>query len=210
MSCPVPRCRLIRRIKRLQSATHPVDDLRPRSVARAKKAGYAPCAVDAVAPSASTAAPRAANPFLASNGDDDLIDDETLLLPEDLQRPQVGAVADGCATKRKACKNCTCGRAEREKAEEATGAGVKVNLTGAGQGAAVAWDGAGRVGREGRARERPCNVPRLTAPQMSRSTTPRPRVAAAHWETRSGAPRAPTGACHPSSRARRSSWLWTC
>jgi len=98
-------------------------------VARAKKAGYAPGAVDAVAPSASTAAPRAANPFLASNGDDDLIDDETLLLPEDLQRPQVGAVADGCATKRKACKNCTCGRAEREKAEEATGAGVKVNLT---------------------------------------------------------------------------------
>jgi hypothetical protein len=44
-------------------------------------------------------------------GDDELVDDDELLTEEDLQRP---APAEDCgvASTKKACKNCTCGRAE--------------------------------------------------------------------------------------------------
>lgn len=44
-------------------------------------------------------------------GDEELVDDDELLTEEDLQRP--APVEDcGVATTKKACKNCTCGRAD--------------------------------------------------------------------------------------------------
>lgn len=52
-------------------------------------------------------------------GDDDLIDEDVLV--DDIQMPApVAAKADegGCKPKRKACKNCSCGRREMEEAEE--------------------------------------------------------------------------------------------
>ncbi|KAK9804226.1 hypothetical protein WJX72_002259 [[Myrmecia] bisecta] len=52
---------------------------------------------------------------------DELLDDEELLTEEDKQRPAVPA-ADDCevgATGRKACKNCSCGRADMEAVVEA-------------------------------------------------------------------------------------------
>ncbi|XP_010420590.1 PREDICTED: anamorsin homolog isoform X3 [Camelina sativa] len=52
----------------------------------------------------------------------DLIDEDSLLTEEDLKKPQL-PVASGCATTKKACKNCVCGRAEIE--EKA----VKLGLT---------------------------------------------------------------------------------
>lgn len=62
----------------------------------------------------------------AADDDDELIDEDELLTEEDLKRPSVPAAADDCevgASGRKACKNCSCGRAEAEAA------GVKVELT---------------------------------------------------------------------------------
>lgn len=52
------------------------------------------------------------------DGDDeeDLIDDDEMLEPEDLEKP-VKTEKCGTATK-KACKNCTCGRAEMEEEEK--------------------------------------------------------------------------------------------
>ncbi|RKP34523.1 cytokine-induced anti-apoptosis inhibitor 1, Fe-S biogenesis-domain-containing protein [Dimargaris cristalligena] len=51
---------------------------------------------------------------------DDFIDEDDLLTEEDLARPDAAALSrpDDCATKRKACKNCSCGRAEEEEAQE--------------------------------------------------------------------------------------------
>jgi len=62
-------------------------------------------------------------------GDGDLIDDDALLTEEDRERPAIDA--SDCATKKRACKNCTCGRAEEEAAAEAAGAAstaVKLSL----------------------------------------------------------------------------------
>ncbi|WIA10712.1 hypothetical protein OEZ85_010887 [Tetradesmus obliquus] len=63
-------------------------------------------------------------------GDEDggeLLDDDELLTEEDRQRPAAAAKQDDCELgpggARKACKNCSCGRAEAEAA------GVKVELT---------------------------------------------------------------------------------
>ncbi|GBF96862.1 anamorsin [Raphidocelis subcapitata] len=61
-------------------------------------------------------------------GDGDLVDEEELLTEEDKLRPAPAAAAaagDDCevGAARKACKNCSCGRAEAEAA------GVKVQLT---------------------------------------------------------------------------------
>lgn len=47
---------------------------------------------------------------------EDLIDEESLLSEEDLKRPSLPSASDcEVSTKRKACKNCTCGRADLEE-----------------------------------------------------------------------------------------------
>ncbi|MBA0763931.1 hypothetical protein Gotri_013324, partial [Gossypium trilobum] len=46
----------------------------------------------------------------------DLIDEDSLLTEEDLKKPQLPPVGDcEVGSTRKACKNCTCGRAEQEE-----------------------------------------------------------------------------------------------
>ncbi|KAJ1394731.1 Methyltransferase type 11 [Sesbania bispinosa] len=48
--------------------------------------------------------------------DSDLIDEDSLLTEEDLKKPQLPPVGDcEIGSTRKACKNCTCGRAEEEE-----------------------------------------------------------------------------------------------
>nr|CAD2191601.1 unnamed protein product [Meloidogyne enterolobii] len=58
-----------------------------------------------------------------SVGDDDLIDEDALLEPKDLERPEqksgCGPAKEGGEQKKKrACKNCTCGLAELEDVED--------------------------------------------------------------------------------------------
>ncbi|KAK8650721.1 hypothetical protein V6N13_140348 [Hibiscus sabdariffa] len=57
------------------------------------------------------------NPLKIEMDDDsDLIDEDSLLTEEDLKKPQLPLVGDcEVGTTRKACKNCTCGRAEQEE-----------------------------------------------------------------------------------------------
>lgn len=50
------------------------------------------------------------------------IDDEALLTEED-KEGKVGDKGEDCTTRRRACKNCVCGRAELEKKMEAEGLG---------------------------------------------------------------------------------------
>jgi len=54
------------------------------------------------------------------NDDDDLVDEDTLLTEEDLKAPEI-PVADNCGVAKKACKNCSCGRAEIEAKQEEAG-----------------------------------------------------------------------------------------
>lgn len=60
-------------------------------------------------------------------GDEELVDDEELLTEEDRQRPAAASKQDDCEIgaggARKACKDCTCGRADAEAR------GEKVELT---------------------------------------------------------------------------------
>ncbi|VFQ70552.1 unnamed protein product [Cuscuta campestris] len=54
-------------------------------------------------------------PKVQINDDADLIDEDSLLTDEDLKKPQLPTVGDcEVGTTRKACKNCSCGRAELE------------------------------------------------------------------------------------------------
>ncbi|CAN4086704.1 unnamed protein product [Withania somnifera] len=54
-------------------------------------------------------------PKVQIDDDSDLIDEDSLLTEEDLKKPQLPSVGDCEVGKtRKACKNCTCGRAEAE------------------------------------------------------------------------------------------------
>ncbi|XP_044472918.1 anamorsin homolog [Mangifera indica] len=54
--------------------------------------------------------------------DSDLIDEDSLLTEEDLEKPQLPPVGDcEVGSTRKACKNCTCGRAEAEEKVEKLG-----------------------------------------------------------------------------------------
>ncbi|XP_022771128.1 anamorsin homolog [Durio zibethinus] len=57
------------------------------------------------------------NPLKIQIDDDsDLIDEDSLLTEEDLKKPQLPPAGDcEVGSTRKACKNCTCGRAEQEE-----------------------------------------------------------------------------------------------
>ncbi|KAK9808036.1 hypothetical protein WJX73_007288 [Symbiochloris irregularis] len=59
---------------------------------------------------------------LPVSADDELMDEDELLTEEDRQRPEVPSGA-ACPPTKKACANCSCGRAEAEAA------GVKADLT---------------------------------------------------------------------------------
>ncbi|RCV14929.1 hypothetical protein SETIT_3G018100v2 [Setaria italica] len=54
-------------------------------------------------------------PKIQIDDDSELIDEDSLLTEEDLKKPQLPVVGDcEVGATRKACKNCTCGRAEAE------------------------------------------------------------------------------------------------
>ncbi|XP_025798959.1 anamorsin homolog isoform X2 [Panicum hallii] len=54
-------------------------------------------------------------PKIQIDDDSELIDEDSLLAEEDLKKPQLPVVGDcEVGASRKACKNCTCGRAEAE------------------------------------------------------------------------------------------------
>ncbi|CAI0416221.1 unnamed protein product [Linum tenue] len=59
---------------------------------------------------------------LQMDDDSDLIDEDSLLTEEDLKKPQIPVGDCEISTTKKACKNCTCGRAEEEEK-------VKLGLT---------------------------------------------------------------------------------
>ncbi|CAL9177758.1 unnamed protein product [Musa hybrid cultivar] len=55
-------------------------------------------------------------PKIKIDDESDLIDEDSLLTEEDLKKPQLPAFADcEVGSTRKACKNCTCGRAQEEE-----------------------------------------------------------------------------------------------
>ncbi|KAG8066694.1 hypothetical protein GUJ93_ZPchr0004g39918 [Zizania palustris] len=63
-------------------------------------------------------------PKIQIDDDSELIDEDSLLTEDDLKKPQLPVVGDcEVGATRKACKNCTCGRAEAEEKVE------KLNLT---------------------------------------------------------------------------------
>lgn len=89
-----------------------------------KKPKAAPAPVVAVAAAAANGG--AWKLALDDEDGDELVDDEELLTEEDKLRPLPAPAGDDCEVGkagRKACKDCTCGRAEAEAA------GVKVQLT---------------------------------------------------------------------------------
>ncbi|XP_023527886.1 anamorsin homolog isoform X2 [Cucurbita pepo subsp. pepo] len=58
-------------------------------------------------------------PKIQLDDDSDLIDEDSLLTEEDLKKPQLPLVGDcEVGSTRKACKNCSCGRAEAEEKVE--------------------------------------------------------------------------------------------
>ncbi|KAF7145261.1 hypothetical protein RHSIM_Rhsim04G0081000 [Rhododendron simsii] len=60
--------------------------------------------------------PAKSLPKVQINDDMDLIDEDSLLTEEDLKKPQLPTIGDcEVGSTRKACKNCTCGRAEEEE-----------------------------------------------------------------------------------------------
>lgn len=88
-------------------AQHPI-----KRKAKASSKAVTPVQTPTVAASKSATAWGA----VALNGKAELIDDEELLTEADLARPDVPVV--DCSTSRKACKDCSCGRAEAEAAGE--------------------------------------------------------------------------------------------
>ncbi|PRQ41705.1 putative anamorsin, S-adenosyl-L-methionine-dependent methyltransferase [Rosa chinensis] len=69
-------------------------------------------------------------PKLQIDDHSDLIDEDSLLTEEDLKKPQP-VVADDCevGSTRKACKNCTCGRAEAEQKVEKLQSTVDLSIS---------------------------------------------------------------------------------
>ncbi|XP_058090337.1 anamorsin homolog isoform X2 [Magnolia sinica] len=66
--------------------------------------------------------PMKSLPKVQIDDDLDLIDEDSLLTDEDLKKPQLPLVGDcEVGSTRKACKNCTCGRAEAEEKVEKLG-----------------------------------------------------------------------------------------
>ncbi|KAF5937549.1 hypothetical protein HYC85_025055 [Camellia sinensis] len=60
--------------------------------------------------------PAKSLPKVQIDDDMDLIDEDSLLTEEDLKKPQLPPIGDcEVSSMRKACKNCTCGRAEEEE-----------------------------------------------------------------------------------------------
>ncbi|KAL7198492.1 hypothetical protein ACSBR2_020894 [Camellia fascicularis] len=60
--------------------------------------------------------PAKSLPKVQIDDDMDLIDEDSLLAEEDLKKPQLPPIGDcEVGSTRKACKNCTCGRAEEEE-----------------------------------------------------------------------------------------------
>ncbi|CAL5432541.1 unnamed protein product [Camellia sinensis] len=60
--------------------------------------------------------PAKSLPKVQIDDDMDLIDEDSLLTEEDLKKPQLPPIGDcEVSSTRKACKNCTCGRAEEEE-----------------------------------------------------------------------------------------------
>ncbi|KAI3629612.1 hypothetical protein MIR68_011047 [Amoeboaphelidium protococcarum] len=53
-------------------------------------------------------------PIAEDNNDDDLIDESALIDEADYVKPSADSLRANCETKKKACKDCTCGRAEEE------------------------------------------------------------------------------------------------
>ncbi|CAI6007664.1 unnamed protein product [Closterium sp. NIES-65] len=105
--------------------------LKKKSISsQAAAADAAPAASPAT--SAGVALPAPATWRVATGGageeEEELVDEDSLLTAEDLvaPAPPPASAAAGCGTAktaRKACANCTCGRAEMEAAEEAGGEG---------------------------------------------------------------------------------------
>ncbi|XP_011075112.1 anamorsin homolog isoform X1 [Sesamum indicum] len=60
-------------------------------------------------------------PKVQVDDDADLIDEDSLLTEEDLKKPQLPPSDCEVGSTRKACKNCTCGRAEAEEKVEKLG-----------------------------------------------------------------------------------------
>ncbi|KAE8650912.1 anamorsin homolog [Cucumis sativus] len=60
-------------------------------------------------------------PKIQLDDDSDLIDEDSLLTAEDLKKPQLPVGDCEVSSTRKACKNCTCGRAEAEEKVEKLG-----------------------------------------------------------------------------------------
>lgn len=58
------------------------------------------------------------------------IDEDSLLTEEDKAQKLASVKEDDCSTRRRACKNCVCGRAEVEKKLEAEGVNLDENPVG--------------------------------------------------------------------------------
>ncbi|EIE18569.1 DUF689-domain-containing protein [Coccomyxa subellipsoidea C-169] len=81
-------------------------------------------AAPAPAPAAQQPPKRAVWSLAADEEEEELLDDDELLTEEDLKRPEVPAVGDcEAGASKKACADCSCGRAEAEAA------GIKAELT---------------------------------------------------------------------------------